>query len=81
MRFTLTPDDDVVAAVEHLCRKRQVGLSEVVNQLIRSGLAEQAATPPAPYPHRSAALGIKVDLRNVAEVLELLDERELHRAP
>lgn len=48
MRFTLTLDDDVVAAVEHRCRKRQVGLSEVVNQLIRSGLAEPPATTPAP---------------------------------
>lgn len=80
MRTTLSLDDDVLAAVEDLRRERRLGLSEAVNQLIRSGLAESAASPPRPYRHRTADLGIKVDVGNVAEVLDLLDEPGPHRA-
>lgn len=80
MRTTLSLDDDVLAAVEDLQRKRRLGLSEAVNQLIRSGLVESAATPSRPYRHRTADVGIKVDVANVAEVLDLLDESGSHRA-
>jgi hypothetical protein len=43
-----------------------------VNRLIRAGLARPR--PATPYVHRSYDLGVKVDVANVAEVLELLDE-------
>lgn len=74
MRTTLALDDHVAAAVEQLRRERGLGLSEAVNQLVRAGLVRRAATVPAPYQHRSAPLGIRMDVTNVAGVLELADE-------
>jgi metal-responsive CopG/Arc/MetJ family transcriptional regulator len=72
MRTTLTLDDDVAAEVERLRREEGIGVSEAVNRLIRMALA----TPPRrqPYEHISADLGIKVDVTNIGDVLELLDE-------
>jgi hypothetical protein len=72
MRTTLTLDDDVAAAVDDLRQRERLGLSEAVNRLIRAGLARPGST--TPYIHRSYDLGVKVDVTNVAEVLELLDE-------
>jgi Arc/MetJ family transcription regulator len=72
MRTTLTLDDDVAAEVERLRREEGIGVSEAVNRLVRMALA----TPPSrkPYEHRSTDLGIKVDVTNIGDVLELLDE-------
>lgn len=73
MRTTITLSDDVAAEVERLRRERGVGPSEVVNALARRGMA--AADTPAPrYEHHSSRLGLKVDVRNIGEVLDLLDE-------
>ncbi|WP_141567582.1 CopG family transcriptional regulator [Serinicoccus profundi] len=73
MRTTITLSDDVAAEVERLRRERGVGPSEVVNALARRGMA--AADTPAPrYEHHSTKLGLKVDVRNIGEVLDLLDE-------
>ena len=49
-----------------------MGISEAVNQLIRAGLL----TPPrhSPYRHRTAKLGIKLDVSNIGAVLDVLDE-------
>ncbi|MEE8599801.1 hypothetical protein [Euzebya tangerina] len=57
---------------ERLRRAEGIGISEAVNRLIRAGLA----APPAarPYLHRTAAVGITVDVANVGEVLDLLDQ-------
>jgi len=71
MRTTVDLDDDVAAAIDQLRRGGSVGLSEAVNQLIRAGLLQ------APRPHRfrqrSAPLGLRIDVSNVAEALETLD--------
>lgn len=80
MRTTLALDDDVVAAVEQLRRERGLGLSEAVNELARRGLAERAADQSRVYRHRTAPLGIRVDVTDVAEVLDLLDDEPGHRA-
>lgn len=72
MRTTVVLDDDVVAAAEELRRAHGIGLSEALNQLVRRGLARRDDV--RPYRHRSGRLGLKVDVSNVAEVLELLDE-------
>jgi len=71
MRTTVTLDDDVAAAVEQLRRRRSVGLSEAVNELIRAGLTSRRARPA--FRQRSAALGLHVDVANIAEALETLD--------
>lgn len=72
MRTTITVADDVYAEVERLRRAEGLGLSEALNLLARRGMAAQA--PRMEYVHHTRDLGIKVDVMNIGEVLELLDE-------
>jgi hypothetical protein len=71
MRTTITLDDDVASAVRGFQRQRGVGVSEAVNTLVRAGLA--AKQPSGRYRQRTVDLGLKIDVTNVAEALELLD--------
>lgn len=72
MRTTVTLDPDVAAAVERLRRERGLGLSAALNELVRRGLVS-----PTPGRHRYTVepvdLGLRVDVRNIAEALEELD--------
>lgn len=72
MRTTVTLDDDVAAAVEQLRRERAVGVSQAVNELVRAGL--RAPRPRRKFHQRSVNLGLRLDVTNVAEALELLEE-------
>ena len=72
----MTLDEDVVAAVDRLRREQGVGLSEALNELVRTGL--RAPAPAAPFTQRTADLGVGIDVRNVAEALELAEGPE-HR--
>ena len=72
MRTTVTLDDDVEAAIERLQREQGMGRSEALNALARRGIA--APEPSTRYVHRSADLGIRIDVTDIGEVLELLDE-------
>lgn len=72
MRTTFTLEDDVAAEVERLRREEGIGISEAVNRLIRAGLAAPAKR--RVYRNRSFDVGLKVDVADVASVLELLDE-------
>lgn len=67
----MTLDDDVAAAVDRLRRERRLGLSEAVNELVRAGLRERVER--RPFRQRSQALGLRVDVTNVAEALDLLE--------
>ncbi len=71
MRTTITLDRDVAQAVQRLRRERGLGLSEAVNELIRSGL--RVKTSRSSFQQRTHALGLRIDVRNVAEALEHLD--------
>lgn len=71
MRTTISLDQDVEAAVRHLRSKEGVGLSEAVNRLARAGLASRDER--ARFQQRTVALGLQVDVTNVAESLEVLD--------
>jgi hypothetical protein len=71
MRTTITFDDDVASAIRRIQRERGVGISEAVNDLARAGLA--AKVTPERYRQRTADLGLRVDITNVGEALELLD--------
>ncbi len=71
MRTTVEFDDDVAKAVERLRRERALGVSEAVNELIRRGLLPRAAAEPFRQP--THALGLRIDVSNVAEALELLE--------
>ena len=74
MRTTVDLDADTAAAVEHLRREEKLGLSEAVNQLIRRGLLPRA--PRSPYVPRTHALGLRIDVSNVADALEALEGSE-----
>ena len=67
----MTFDQDVAAAIEKLRRQRSIGLSDAVNELIRAGLRTKA--PPRTFRQRSQALGLRIDVTNVAEALEQLE--------
>jgi metal-responsive CopG/Arc/MetJ family transcriptional regulator len=71
MRTTVVLDEDVAAALDRIRRERSAGLSDVINDLIRTGL--KARPPREPFRQRSERIGIHVDVTNVAEALELLD--------
>jgi hypothetical protein len=72
MRTTITLDDDVEAALSRLRRDEGLGLSEALNQLVRRGLAARVGGQP--YVLRSSDLGVRIDVTNIGDVLELLDE-------
>lgn len=74
MRTTVRLDDDVAAAVEQLRRERNLGLSEAINELIRAGL--RARPPERRFRQRTRRIGLRVDVTDVAEALELLDGAE-----
>lgn len=72
MRTTVNLEDDVAQAVARMQRERGIGLSAAVNELVRAGLT----TARADYHYRPVSydMGVRVDISNIADVLELLDE-------
>ena len=72
MRTTINLDEDVAAAIEQLRRERRLGLSEALNLLARQGLMRQQRV--GPYVHQDADLGMRVDVSNIGDVLDILDE-------
>lgn len=71
MRTTLSLDDDVAAAAHQLRKEHDIGLSEAVNELARAGL--RAPRERKTFHQRSARIGLRLDVSNVAEALESLD--------
>jgi hypothetical protein len=71
VRTTVTLDPDVAAEVERLRRRDGIGVSAAVNELARAGMARSPATEV--FRQRTAALGLRIDVSNVAEVLDLVD--------
>jgi hypothetical protein len=67
---TLSPD--VAAEVERLRREKGLGMSAAINELARAGMARPRAV--RGFRQRSAHLGLRVDVSNVAEVLDALDD-------
>jgi hypothetical protein len=74
MRTTVNLDPDVAAAAERLRAERNIGLSEAVNELARAGL--RAKPEIRPFRQRTRTLGLRVDVSNVAEALDLLDSAD-----
>jgi len=71
MRTTVTLADDVAAAVRRLQRDQDIGVSEALNRLARSGLTVRPDR--SKFRQRTVRLGLKLDVTNVAEVLELIE--------
>ncbi|MFI5047045.1 MAG: ribbon-helix-helix protein, CopG family [Acidimicrobiia bacterium] len=74
MRTTVEFDDDTASAIEELRRERGIGVSDAVNELVRRGLLLRAE--PAPFRQRTHALGLRVDVSNIADALESLEGAE-----
>ncbi|MDO5082747.1 MAG: CopG family transcriptional regulator [Arachnia propionica] len=71
MRTTITLPADIHAEIERLRREDGIGVSEAVAILIRRGmLHQQVPSVPLPEPR---PIGIRLDVVNVAEALEVLD--------
>lgn len=65
-------DPEVAAAAELLRQERGIGLGEAVNELARAGLArEPKATR---FRQRTARVGLRTDVTDIAATLELLDQ-------
>lgn len=71
MRTTVEFDDDNARAIAGLRKERGLGVSEAVNELIRRALLAQPA--PAPFVQVTHPLGLRIDVSNVAEALEVLE--------
>jgi hypothetical protein len=71
MRTTVTLDADVAAAVERVRRERGLGVSAAVNELARHGLHRRVE--PRRFTQETSPMQAKIDVRNVAEALEVLE--------
>ena len=71
MRTTVTLADDVAAAVERLRKERGLGLSEALNELARAGLRPRGKR--TKFSQQSHAVGLKIDVTDVADALEVLE--------
>jgi len=71
MRTTVELDDDASRAVQRLREERDLGVSQAVNELIRRGLLPRPEAEP--FRQRTRALGLRIDVSNVAAALEDLD--------
>lgn len=75
MRTTVRLDPEVAAAAERLRRERHIGLGEAVNELAREGLARGGKREKAArFRQRTASVGLKIDVTDVAEALDLIDQ-------
>lgn len=74
MRTTVRLDPEVEAAAQRLRRERGIGLGEAVNELARAGLAREPRT--GRFKQRTTNVGLRVDVTNIAEALELLDQHD-----
>lgn len=71
MRTTIELDADTAQAVQELRRDHGRGVSEAVNELIRRGLL--ASPGSHRFEPRTRSLGIRIDVSNVGEALDLLE--------
>ena len=74
MRTTVVIDSDVAAEIERL-RREGMGLSQALNLLARRGMTRGPnAKTTVKYEHRASRIGLKVNVTNIADVLDLLDD-------
>jgi metal-responsive CopG/Arc/MetJ family transcriptional regulator len=71
MRTTVDLEPDVLAAIEELQQDRHLGRSEAVNELVRAGAS--VSVPRSRFVQRTQAIGVRIDVSNVAEALEALE--------
>jgi hypothetical protein len=74
VRTTINIAPDVEAEIERLRREEGLGISEAINVLARRGMAASAQRRTR-LRVKPTDLGLRVDVTNVAEVLDALDDR------
>lgn len=75
MRTTVRLDPEVAAAAQQLRNERHIGLGEAVNELARAGLTrENRSANTTRFHQRTVSVGLKLDVVNIAEALDVLDE-------
>jgi|GEM_PF-508695 len=74
MRITVRLDPQVAAAAERLRMERDIGLGEAVNELALAGLAREEK--PRSFRQRTATVGLRIDVSDVAGTLETLDQHD-----
>lgn len=74
MRTTIRLDPEVAAAAERIRQEHSIGLGEAVNMLARAGLARDHE--PARFRQQTTKIGLKMDVTNTADILELLDQHD-----
>lgn len=62
MRTTVTLDDDLAAELQRLARERGTGFKDVLNAVVRAGLARPTGSAPYRVPARPMGLRPDVDL-------------------
>lgn len=79
MRTTLTLDPDVADRLHAIARERRLPFKQVVNAVLRRGLAEGA--PPEPFRIEARALGLRpgIDLDQALELAARLEDEETLR--
>ena len=71
MRTTVEFEDDTAKALAEVRRETGMGVSAAVNHLIRRGLMVE--TEDAPFAQHTRSLGLRIDVSNVADALDLLE--------
>lgn len=74
MRTTIEFDEDTAKALDALRAESGIGVSEAANQLIRRSML--ATAPGSAFRPRSRRLGLRIDVSNVAEALDVLEGSE-----
>lgn len=73
VRKTVVIDSHVAGEIERL-RRQATGLGEALNLLARRGMARDLSATTVKYKHRTSPIGLKVDVTNIADALDLLDD-------
>lgn len=74
MRTTVEFEEDTAKALVQVRRETGMGVSEAVNHLVRRGLLVGAEG--APFVQRTYSLGLRIDVSNVADAVDLLEGPE-----
>ena len=76
MRTTLTLDKDVATQIERLCKARDQGLKDIINEALRRGLREMTEKPKRRARFRTSTYDggkLLIDVDNVAEALAIAE--------
>jgi plasmid stability protein len=82
MRTTLTLDDSLARALKEMAHRSGRSFTEVVNEVLRAGLARRCGPSARPYKLRPASLGgvvPAVDLDNALQRADTLEDVEIAR--